>query len=304
MADFYEVLCITRTATLDEIKKAYKKLAIKWHPDKNPDNQEVASERFKMIAEAYEVLSDPEKRRHYDRGGGDIPDMSGFSAGGGGGFRSGGGRSSFSRGFSDQRAFDIFNSFFADFEDFHQQAFGRFADHSNGFGNNPFFENGGSSRRADQAGGGPSGRSGRRRDPFDDPFFSDPFGGMGGGFGGGGMMGGGFGGMGGMGGMGGIGAMHQQMLMGAGFGGGFGGGAMSSFSSSSSSVGRGGMSRSVSTSTFIGPDGRKVTRTETTIVHPDGRRETNVEENVEEGHQPRLGNEGNRGVRHLVINRG
>lgn len=66
--DYYEVLGLSRNATADEIKKAYRKLAVQYHPDKNPGNVE-AEERFKEISEAYEVLSDPEKRERYDRFG-------------------------------------------------------------------------------------------------------------------------------------------------------------------------------------------------------------------------------------------
>lgn len=69
MTDYYKILGINRTATQDEIKSAYKKLAIKWHPDKNPDNEKEASEQFKLIAEAYGVLSDPEKKQMYDNFG-------------------------------------------------------------------------------------------------------------------------------------------------------------------------------------------------------------------------------------------
>lgn len=66
--DYYEVLGISRQASADEIKKAYRKLARQYHPDANPDRKD-AEEKFKEIAEAYEVLSDPEKRANYDRFG-------------------------------------------------------------------------------------------------------------------------------------------------------------------------------------------------------------------------------------------
>ncbi|XP_023246143.1 dnaJ homolog subfamily B member 6 [Copidosoma floridanum] len=67
MVDYYNVLEVTRTATNGEIKKAYRKLALKWHPDKNPDNLEESNQRFKEISEAYEVLIDDAKRRRYDQ---------------------------------------------------------------------------------------------------------------------------------------------------------------------------------------------------------------------------------------------
>src|SRR5690606_10336766 len=66
--DYYDVLGVSRTADQAEIKSAYRKLAIKYHPDKNPDNKE-AEEKFKEAAEAYEVLSNPEKRQRYDQFG-------------------------------------------------------------------------------------------------------------------------------------------------------------------------------------------------------------------------------------------
>lgn len=88
--DYYEVLGVSKSATPDELKKAYRKLAIKYHPDRNPDNKE-AEEKFKEAAEAYDVLSNPEKRQKYDQFGHDMGPQ-GFP-GGGGGFYSGGGMS-------------------------------------------------------------------------------------------------------------------------------------------------------------------------------------------------------------------
>ena len=79
--DYYEVLGVTKTASEDEIKKAYKKLAIKYHPDRNPDNKE-AEEKFKEAAEAYEVLSDPKKKAKYDRFGHSGMGQGGYQGGG------------------------------------------------------------------------------------------------------------------------------------------------------------------------------------------------------------------------------
>lgn len=82
--DYYEVLGVSKTATADELKKAYRKLAIQYHPDKNPGDKD-AEEKFKEAAEAYDVLSNPDKRAKYDQWGHNGPQ--GF---GGGGFSGGG----------------------------------------------------------------------------------------------------------------------------------------------------------------------------------------------------------------------
>lgn len=82
MADYYEVLEISRTATADEIKKAYRKKAVQFHPDKNPGDP-VAEKRFKEISEAYEVLSDEKKRQSYDRFGKEGLGASGMGGGAG-----------------------------------------------------------------------------------------------------------------------------------------------------------------------------------------------------------------------------
>ena len=96
--DYYEVLGVSRGATEDELKTAYRKLALDYHPDRNPDDP-VAEEKFKEASEAYAVLSDPEKRAQYDQFG-----HQGVGAGGPGGFPGG--------GFSDFG--DLFNDLFGD----------------------------------------------------------------------------------------------------------------------------------------------------------------------------------------------
>jgi DnaJ homolog subfamily A member 2 len=67
--DYYALLEISKDASDDDIKKAYRKMALKWHPDRNPNNVEEATEMFKNISEAYEILNDPEKRKIYDQYG-------------------------------------------------------------------------------------------------------------------------------------------------------------------------------------------------------------------------------------------
>src|SRR3954468_6561055 len=101
--DFYEVLGVDRGAAADDIKKAYRKLAIKFHPDKNPDDP-TAEDKFKEAAEAYSILSDENKRARYDQYG--HAGVSGAAGAGAGGF--GGG------GFSMDDIFSQFGDIFGD----------------------------------------------------------------------------------------------------------------------------------------------------------------------------------------------
>lgn len=124
--DYYEVLGVSKTATADEIKSAYRKLAMKYHPDRNPGDK-AAEEKFKEAAEAYDVLHDPEKRQRYDQFG-----HQAFEQGGAGGFGAGG-----------MNMDDIFSMFGDIFGGRGGGGFGGFGD---------FFGGGGHQRQADPNG--------------------------------------------------------------------------------------------------------------------------------------------------------
>ncbi|KAL2557893.1 DNAJ heat shock family protein [Forsythia ovata] len=110
--DYYKILQVDRNAKDDDLKKAYRKLAMKWHPDKNPNNKKDAEAKFKQISEAYDVLSDQQKRAIYDQYGeeglkGQVPPP---GAGGFSGMSDGGGPNMFR--FNPRSADDIFSEFF------------------------------------------------------------------------------------------------------------------------------------------------------------------------------------------------
>jgi DnaJ-class molecular chaperone len=125
-SDYYDVLGITKNASPDEIKKAYRKQALEWHPDRHREDKEAAEKRFKEINEAYQILSDPQKKSAYDQFGHAAFTPGGGAPGGnpfGGGFQgkggpftytyysTGGGQNPFGNmDFGDP--FDIFESFF------------------------------------------------------------------------------------------------------------------------------------------------------------------------------------------------
>ncbi|GAB4826999.1 hypothetical protein Ancab_033879 [Ancistrocladus abbreviatus] len=113
--DYYKILQVDKNAKDDDLKKAYRKLAMKWHPDKNPNNKKEAEAKFKQISEAYEVLSDPQKRAIYDQYGeealkGQVPPPDAGGPGGTTFFHTGEGPNIFR--FNPRNANDIFAEFF------------------------------------------------------------------------------------------------------------------------------------------------------------------------------------------------
>ncbi len=113
--DYYKTLGVAKTASASEIKKAYRKLAVKYHPDKN-EGDKVAEEKFKEVTEAYEVLKDPEKRKKYDELGANwkMYEQQGTNGRGGYGSPFGGGRTQqeFSEEYSDLFGGGGFSDFF------------------------------------------------------------------------------------------------------------------------------------------------------------------------------------------------
>lgn len=162
--DFYQLLGVSRDASDADVKKAYRKEALKWHPDKHPEEGKVkAEEMFKAVAEAYEVLSDSNKRALYDRGGKEALNGGGGMGGGGGGFH----------GYRRGDAFNIFEQFFGGRDPFEEMDRMMAEMHGKGAG-----RSGAGARRATHGGGqSPFGMGSM----FDDDFFGGGFGGGGGG---------------------------------------------------------------------------------------------------------------------------
>uniref|UniRef100_A0A3Q2XVM7 DnaJ homolog subfamily B member 6-like n=1 Tax=Hippocampus comes TaxID=109280 RepID=A0A3Q2XVM7_HIPCM len=130
MVDYYQILGVRRDASADDIKKSYRKLALRWHPDKNPENKEEAEKKFKELSEAYEVLSDVNKRSTYDLYGKD--GLTGGARGRGSHFHNG---DHFHEGFTFRNPEDVFREFFGGRDPF-ADLFG-----ADPFSDDPFFGN-------------------------------------------------------------------------------------------------------------------------------------------------------------------
>ncbi|XP_076018510.1 dnaJ homolog subfamily B member 6-like [Genypterus blacodes] len=231
MVDYYQVLGVRRDVPAEDIKKAYRKLALRWHPDKNPENKDEAEGKFKELSEAYEVLSDVNKRSLYDRYG-----KEGLTAANGGRSNHYHNGNHFNEPFTFRNPEDVFREFFGGRDPF-ADFFG------DPFGDDPFGQFGGRrhpnrlsrNRTAGSFFGGFGGFPpfGAGFPPFDP----------------------GFGTFGAMSTMGSMGPMGHMTTMGS-----LGGGGFTSFSSTSFGGGGGDMGnfRSVSTSTKI-INGRKIT---------------------------------------------
>ncbi|XP_072219648.1 dnaJ homolog subfamily B member 6-like [Leuresthes tenuis] len=253
MVEYYQILGVRRDASADDIKKAYRKLALRWHPDKNPDNKEDAEKKFKELSEAYEVLSDANKRSIYDRYGKE--GLTGNNGVTGGPFHNG---EHFHEPFTFRNPEDVFQEFFGGRDPF-ADFFG-----ADPFNDDPFFSSGRRNQgRASRSRAGNSLFGGFGFPPFGAGFSHfDP------GFGSFGSMSA----MGHMGHMGHVGPMTHMTTMGS-----LGGGGFTSFSSTSFGGGGGGNLgnfRSVSTSTKI-INGRKIT---TKRIVENGQERVEVEE--------------------------
>jgi DnaJ family protein B protein 6 len=265
--DYYSVLGVSEDCDQDQIKKAYKKLALRWHPDKNPGNTKEAEEKFKEIGEAYAVLSDPDKRKKYDKYGTtefdaevdednygnyntgnndnpnekfkDIFERFGFMSGSNTGTGNGGSKTTFKKTgngyqrttFTFDRAEQLFKDVFGD--DFGGKGFGRMND---------------------------SGKQKVYEDPDEEfmnrpSIFSSFFGGS-----------------------------NTKSIFNddSGFSGFGGSRSIGNGGRSGGSGFGGGVSRMTSTSTII-KNGKKVTVTKTTITDSDGNSRTEVQESVEDG---------------------
>jgi curved DNA-binding protein CbpA len=288
--DFYAILGVSRDATTAEIKKAYKKLALKYHPDRvkgGEQKQAVAAEQFKKISEAAETLLDPEMKRAYDceggQGSGDFADdpssfQRGFGARQSRGSRQQQHHHHRSRPFSHDDAFSMFEAFFRDFEDMHAGM---------GVGGAK------TSNRRQGGGGGAHHRQQQQgafedADPFNDPFF--------------GSMGMGMG----MGMLGGrndpFSRMESMMRSSMQHGGGASSSSSSSMSFSSSSMGGGGgISKRTSTKT-VTVNGKRKTVTETVTVGPDGKEHVDRQE-YEDDASHRISMGGGGGGGHASSNR-